>query len=104
MIIMIVHKELLSIALAVLMALLLLNTGSNAVSDLMQPEYKLDAERNEMTENPLYLTGIKRAAANVHLLVSPFAQAEYEEFMLYETPEEKQNNSAVFLPLPLSQS
>ena len=99
MIVMIVHKELLSIALAVLMALFLLNTGSNAVSDLMQPEYKLDAERNEMTENPLYLSGIKRTAANVHLLISPFAQAEYEEFMLYETPEEKQNNSAVFLPL-----
>lgn len=71
-----------------------------SIKELLEPEYKLDVESNEMTENPLYLSGFKRTAANVHLLISPFAQAEYEEFMLYETPEEKQNNSLVLKDFP----
>lgn len=97
---MIAHQRILSIAIAVLLTLGTLHIGDNVVSDLTQPEYRLDVESNEMVENPLYITGIKRTVANTHLLFSPFAQAEYEPFMLLETLEDKQNNSIILKQFP----
>lgn len=100
MIVMIVHQRLTSIAIVVLLTLLMLHLGGNVVSDLMQPKYKFDVESNEMVENLLYIKGLKRTMANTHLLFSPFAQVKYEPFMLYETLEDKLNNSLILQHSP----
>lgn len=99
-IVMIAHQRLISIAIVVLLTLFMFHIGDNVVSDLMQPEYRFDVENNEMTENPLYITGFERTVANTHLLFSPFAQVKYEPFMLYESLEEKQNNSLMLKQFP----
>ena len=77
----------------------MLNIGGNAVSNLRQTEYNIDPQTEALVENPLYINGLKRAAANFHLLISPFAQAEYASDMLYE-PEAKEENSLVLKNFP----
>ena len=92
---MIAHSRLLSMGLSILLALLLLQAGGETVSALKQPEYTTDPA-GEVAENPLYPTGAGRALTNIHLLVSPFAQAEYQPELLFETPDDKENRSLFF--------
>lgn len=100
LIVMIAHRRLISIAIALMLSLFMLQIGGNTVSYLIQPEYRYDTESNEMVENPLYLTGAGRTASNAHLLLSPFAQVKYEPYMLFETVDEKQDNSLIMKQYP----
>lgn len=52
-----------------------------------------------MVENVLYVSGFERALANIHLLISPFAQVEYEDTML-NTPESKEDYSLILKSFP----
>lgn len=99
MLVMITHKQLTSIGITVLLTLLMLNIGGNAVSNLKQTEYNIDPQTEALVENPLYISGLKRAATNLHLLISPFAQAEYASDILYES-EAKEENSLVLKNCP----
>lgn len=99
MLVMIAHKQLISVGITVLLTLLLLTIGGNAVSDLKQTKYDVDFQTNEMVENPLYISGFERAATNMHLLISPFAQVKYEPDMLF-APEAKEENSLILKNFP----
>ena len=93
------RKQLLGVGITILLTLFMLTVGGNAVSDLRQPEYFVDTENNEMTENPLYVGGLSRTAANTHLLISPFAQVKFQPHMLLE-PEAKESASLVLKSFP----
>ena len=95
----ITRKQLISLGIAVLLTLGLLTLGGNAVSKLGQSEYNIDTRSNEMVENTLYVSGLERAAANAHLLISPFAQVEYQSAMLHQ-PESKEDYSLVLKSFP----
>ena len=99
MIVMLARKQLISIGITVILTLSLLTLGGNAVSKLGQSEYRLDTQSNEMVENVLYVSGFERAIANAHLLISPFAQVEYETTMLHE-PESKEDYSLILKRFP----
>ena len=99
MIVMLARKQLISIGITVILTLSLLTVGGNTVSNLGQPEYIIDTQSNEMVENVLYNSGFERTLANAHLLISPFAQIEYEETMLFE-PESKAEYSLILKSLP----
>lgn len=95
----ITHKQLISIGITVILALSMLNFGGNTVSRLGQSAYNIDSQSNERVENALHLSGVKRTAAKAHLLISPFAQAEYESTMLV-VPEEKEEYSLILKDVP----
>lgn len=95
----ITHKQLISIGITVILTLSLLNFGGNTVSRLGQSAYNIDSQSNERVENVLHLSGVKRTAAKAHLLISPFAQVEYESTMLV-VPEEKEEYSLVLKDVP----
>lgn len=99
MIVMLARKQLISIAITVLLTLSLLTVGENTVSKLGQTEYRIDTLSNEMVENTLYVSGFERAIANTHLLISPFAQIEYESTMLIK-PESKAEYSLILKSSP----
>ncbi|MBS6195785.1 MAG: ABC transporter permease subunit [Clostridiales bacterium] len=93
------RKQLLSLGIAVLLTISMLTLGGNTVSALRQSEYNMDAQSGETVENILYIRGFERTAANAHLLISPFAQVEYESPMLVE-PEFKEANSLILKNFP----
>ena len=93
-IVMVMHKRLHSIAVAVCLTLLALQIGGNTVSALKQPEYRVE-KSGSVVENPLHIDGAGRAVANIHVMLSPFAQAKYHPEMQHETPEIKAENSLV---------
>lgn len=99
MLVMVLHRQLISIGIVVILSLSLLSFGGNTVSDLRQPELWNDPVTQVVEDNPLYLNGLKRTAANLHLFVSPFAQAAYQSHMLVE-PESKENCSLLLKDLP----
>lgn len=99
MLVTITRKQLISVGIAVLLTLSMLTVGGNAVSKLRQDEYDINTQSNEMVENTLYINGFERAVANMHLLISPFAQVEYESPMLLE-PESKEKNSLILKSFP----
>lgn len=93
MIVMLAHSRLLSIAIALILTLFALQLGDNSVSALKQSDY---TGPENTIENPLYIDGFKRTATNLHILISPFAQAEYAPDMMFETTDSKQANSLLF--------
>lgn len=95
----ITHKQLISIGITVILTLSMLNFGGNTVSRLGQSAYNIDSQSNERVENVLHLSGVKRTAAKAHLLISPFAQVEYESTMLV-VPEEKEEYSLILKDVP----
>lgn len=93
------HKQLISLIITVLLTISMLTLGGNTVSKLRQSEYNIDTQSSEMMENTLYISGFERTVANAHLLISPFAQVEYESPMLLE-PEFKETNSLILKSFP----
>lgn len=99
MLVMIAHKQLISLGIVLLLTLGMLSLGENAVSGLRQENVWHDPVTHETVDNPLYLKGIKRNVTNIHLLISPFAQVKYEPDMLI-TPENKPDNSLILKNAP----
>lgn len=99
MIVMIVHKQLISLGIILLLSLILLSFGENAVSNLRQDAVWTDPVTKETVDNPLYIKGFQRTCANLHLIISPFSQVTYEPFMLLE-PEGKADNSLILKKVP----
>lgn len=93
------RKQLISLGFTVLLTLFLLNLGNNTVSKLRQSEYNFDNQSDTTVKNTLYVDGAKRTVANIHLLISPFAQVKYQSSMLLE-PEFKETNSVVLKSFP----
>lgn len=101
MIVMISHKQLISLGIAVILTLGLLTLGGKSVSSLNQSSNWNDPVTHEITENPLRIDGFARTANNIHVLVSPFAQAEYSASMLHETDfGTKEENSLILKDFP----
>lgn len=96
---MIAHRQLISLGIAIILTLTLLSFGGNTVSDLRQEPLWTDPVTKETVDNPLYIKGLKRTAANLHLLLSPFAQVRYESDMLI-APEKKAGNSLILKNAP----
>lgn len=97
-IIMIVHQRTVSVVIAAILALSLLNSGETAVFYLHQPPYRNYVTEDGITtdkliENSIYLSGDARTFTNFHIFASPFAQLKYEPFILTETLTEKKDNS-----------
>lgn len=99
MLTMLAHRQLISIAMALLLTLGLLTAGSNTVSHLREEPTRLDPVTYENIDNILYIDGFKRQVTNAVLLISPFAQAEYEQYRYWE-PYNKSDNSLVMKNAP----
>ena len=99
MIVMITHKQLISLGLVLLLSLAMLSFGENTISRLRQDSVWTDPVTKETVDNPLYIKGMKRTAATFHLILSPFAQVQYEPSMLTE-PENKAANSLLLKNAP----
>lgn len=96
---MIAHRQLISLGIVIILTLTLLSFGGNTVSDLRQEPLWTEPVTKETVDNLLYIKGFKRTAANLHLLLSPFAQVKYESDMLIE-PEKKAENSLILKNAP----
>lgn len=101
MVVMISHKQLISLGIAVILTLALLTLGGNSVSSLIQSSTWTNPVTHETEGNPLRIEGIARTADNIHVLISPFAQAEFHSHMLSELElGTKEENSLIFKDFP----
>ena len=83
MIVMISHKQLISL------------------SSLNQSSTWTDPITHEIVENPLRIDSFARTANNIHVLVSPFAQAEFHSYLLFESEfGTKEETSLIFKDFP----
>lgn len=75
--------------------------GGKSVSSLNQAKDWTDPVTHEEVENPLRIDGFARTANNIHVLVSPFAQTEYNANMLHEADfGTKEENSLILKDFP----
>lgn len=101
MIVMISHKQLISLGIAVILTLALLTLGGKSVSSLNQSSTWTDPITHEIVENPLRIDSFARTANNIHVLVSPFAQAEFHSYLLFESEfGTKEETSLIFKDFP----
>lgn len=101
MIVMISHKQLISLGITVILALTLFTLSGKSVSSLNQSMDWTDPITHETIENPLRIDGFARTANNIHVLVSPFAQSEHSTSMLHETDSgTKEENSIILKKFP----
>ena len=98
-VVMVVHRQLISLGIVVILTLSLLSFGGNTVSSLRQSEFWNDPVTQAVEDNPLHISGIKRTAANLHLFVSPFAQTACQPYILVE-PESKEDCSLLLKNMP----
>lgn len=100
MIVMIFHKQLICLGITVILTLALLTLGGKSVSSLNQERTWTDPVTYETVENPLRINGFSRAVNNIHVLISPFAQAESHSFILTASESSKKDNSLIFKDFP----
>lgn len=101
MIVIISHKQIISLGIAVILALALLTLGGKSVSSLNQSSDWIDPLTHETVENTLRIDGFARTANNIHVLISPFAQAEFHSNMLAESElGTKEENSLILKDFP----
>ena len=100
MIVIIFHKQLICLGITVLLTLALLTIGEKSVSRLNQGTTWIDPVTYETVENPLRIDGFVRTINNVHVLISPFAQAKLHPFILSESEAEKKDNSLIIKDFP----
>lgn len=101
MIVMISHKQLISLGIAVILTLALLTLGGKSVSSLNQSSTWTDPITHEIVENPLRIDSFARTANNIHVLVSPFAQAKFHSYLLSESEfGTKEETSLIFKDFP----
>lgn len=100
MIVIIFHKQLICLGIAVILTLALLTIGGKSVSRLNQGTTWTDPVTYETVENPLRIDGFVRTINNVHVLISPFAQAELHPFILTESESEKKDTSLIIKDFP----
>lgn len=101
-VVMVFHRRLICVFITVLLTFALLKSGSFIVSALTQPEYTdMFSEDHSMQPNPMYPKGKERFRDTAILTLSPFAQAEYATYLLYETHDTvKPNSSLIFCNFP----
>ena len=81
--------------------LALLTLGGKSVSSLNQSSTWTDPITHEIVENPLRIDSFARTANNIHVLVSPFAQAEFHSYLLFESEfGTKEETSLIFKDFP----
>ena len=100
MIVMIFHKQLICLGITVILTLALLTIGGKSVSRLNQGTTWSDPVTHETVENPLRIDGFSRTLNNIHVLISPFAQAESHSFILTASESSKKDNSLIFKDFP----
>lgn len=100
MIVMIFHKQLICLGITVILTLALLTLGGKSVSSLNQERTWTDPVTYETVENPLRINGFSRTVNNIHVLISPFAQAESHPFILTASESSKKDNSLIFKDFP----
>ncbi len=101
MITMISHKQLISFGIAIILTLTLLTFGGKSVSSLNQPSTWSDPVTHETVDNPLRIDGFPRTLNNLHVLISPFAQAKFHSYMLLESElGTKEDTSLIFKDFP----
>lgn len=100
MIVMIFHKQLICLGITVILTLALLTLGGKSVSRLNQERTWTDPVTYETVENPLRINGFSRTVNNIHVLISPFAQAESHSFILTASESSKKDNSLIFKDFP----
>lgn len=100
MIVMIFHKQLICLRITVILTLALLTLGGKSVSSLNQERTWTDPVTYETVENPLRINGFSRTVNNIHVLISPFAQAESHSFILTASESSKKDNSLIFKDFP----
>lgn len=100
MIVMIFHKQLICLGITVILTLTLLTIGGKSVSNLNQGRTWTDPVTYETVENPLQIDGFVRTINNIHVLISPFAQAELHPFILAESEVAKKDTSLIFKDFP----
>lgn len=100
MIVMIFHKQLICFVITVILTLALLTLGGKSVSSLNQERTWTDPVTYETVENPLRINGFSRTVNNIHVLISPFAQAESHSFILTASESSKKDNSLIFKDFP----
>lgn len=100
MIVMIFHKQLICLGITVILTLALLTLRGKSVSSLNQERTWTDPVTYETVENPLRINGFSRTVNNIHVLISPFAQAESHSFILTASESSKKDNSLIFKDFP----
>lgn len=90
--------RILSLFIIVGISLVLFQKGEDLSINLLQPAKTIffnEHENEQALDNPLYVKGTKRNLYNLELLISPYAQVQYEKFILFESTEQKMNSSLI---------
>lgn len=88
----IIPKRLLSLVIVVALSLVLFQKGEEKTLGLIEPEKTIffnETINDEAIDNPLYVGGTKRNLYRLELLLSPYAQIQYEKYILFEDLDSK---------------
>ena len=99
----VIPNRILSLFIIVGISLVLFQKGDDLSINLIQPAQTIfynESEDIAPIDNPLYVKGGKRDLYNLELLVSPYAQVQYEKFLLFEEKEQKISSSLILKHIP----
>lgn len=91
-------NRILSLFIVIGVSLVLFQKGSELTINLIQPAQTIffnESETEPPVDNPLYTKGSKRDLYNIELLASPYAQVQYEKYILFEEKDQKINSSLI---------
>lgn len=99
----IIPSRILSLVIIVGVSLVLFQRGEDLTINLIEPSQTTffnDSQEAPPMDNPLYINGSQRTLYNLELLASPYAQVQYEKFILSEDHEQKVSTSLILKHIP----
>lgn len=99
----ILPNRILSLFVVIGISLVLFQKGEELSIQLSEPEQTIfynKAVGDAPIENPLYVKGNQRNMYNLGLLLSPYAQVQYEKLILFEGNEQKASTSLILENVP----
>lgn len=92
-----------SIIVILTISLILFQKGSDVTVNLLEPAQTIfynESENEPAVNNPLYISGEERDLYNLKLLLSPYAQVQYEKYILFENTKQKTTSSFLLKHCP----
>lgn len=99
----IIPHRILTFFIVICISLVLLQKGEDLSFSLLEPKQTIffnSSDDEPPIDNPLYIEGTERDIYNFELLISPYAQIQYEKFILFEEKEQKIDSSFILNNLP----
>ncbi|MDO5146548.1 MAG: hypothetical protein Q4D60_06070 [Eubacteriales bacterium] len=98
-----IPNRILSLFIVIGISCVLFQKGADLSVNLSEPTETIfynETEKDAPMENPLYIKGTQRDLYCLELIASPYAQVQYEKFILFEGKEQKSSTSLLLKKIP----